>query len=121
MSIDKHYYVVAGYDLTKYKTEIYEDWKWTTDGESYRYNQVAGNIQLFDDPMNDNYLYLGYILACGDEYCFNTQTFTVRDISNHQADVLGALIELQDMGIISDSLNSPSQLEYTIIVFEECT
>lgn len=35
MSMNKHYYVIAGYDLTGWETDKYEDWKWSDDGEKY--------------------------------------------------------------------------------------
>ena len=28
-----NYYVIAGYDLTKFRMKNYEDWKWTDEGE----------------------------------------------------------------------------------------
>jgi hypothetical protein len=33
MSIDRNFYVIAGYDLDGYKTDKYEDWSLTEEGE----------------------------------------------------------------------------------------
>jgi hypothetical protein len=118
MSVDKNYYVIAGYDLTSLKTEKYKDWKWTDDGEQFLCNQVSGNVQLFDDPMHNAYLYLGHVLAAGDEWSFNTVKFDIVDINNCFEDVTLALYRLQCEGIVSSDLrNTPV---FQVIVFEEC-
>ena len=68
MSVEINYYLIAGYDLTGMKTEKFEDWRWTKEGEGYFDYQDEGRIQLFDDPMYGEHLYFGYILASGDQY-----------------------------------------------------
>jgi hypothetical protein len=119
MSINKSYYVIAGYDLTELKTDKYEDWKWTDDGEQFLCNQVKGNVQLFDDPMSDSYLHLGRVLASGDEYYFETTKFNVTDVQESFGDVTSALYRLQHEGVVSqDSKNVPV---FQIIAFEECS
>lgn len=118
MSIDKHYYVIAGYDLTSCKTEKYDDWKWTSQGESYLCHQRKGKIQLFDDSMSDSHLYLGYIFSAGDEYYFETSKFDVTDIANVWESVTLELNNLIRLGIVNiDSKNPPL---FRIIAFEEC-
>ena len=62
MSMESHYYVIAGYDLTGCETDKFKDWKWTEKGEDYINNQCKGEIQFFNDPMSGSYLYFGYIL-----------------------------------------------------------
>ena len=119
MSIDKNYYVICGYDLTDFKTEKYNDWKWTEQGEEYTNYQRKGKIQLFDDPMNSAYLYLGYILAAGDEYSFDTVRFDMRDVSEGCHKVEDELIKLSKMGIVKNA--SIISSKFQIIVFEECT
>lgn len=69
MSSVQSYYVIAGMDLSAFKTDKYKGWQWSEAWENYTCNQSKGKIQLFDDP---TYLYIGYILAAGDEYGFNT-------------------------------------------------
>ena len=69
MSSVQSYYVIAGMDLSVFKTDKYKGWQWSEAWENYTCNQSRGKIQLFDDP---TYLYIGYILAAGDEYGFNT-------------------------------------------------
>ena len=118
MSIEKNYYVIAGFDLTKHKTEKYEDWKWTDEGENFICYQSKGNIQLFDDPMNGEHLYLGYILANGDEYCFDTTKFDMGIVNEVRYDIGLKLVDLIDLELIKrDCL---LEIKYQVIVFEEC-
>lgn len=119
MSVNKSYYVIAGYDLTGWETDKYEDWKWTDEGEAYLCNQRKGKIQLFDDPMSNSHLYLGAILVAGDEYEFRTTKFDMEDAYNAQPDVMSDLVKLIDFGVISrDPKFKP---KFQIIAFEECS
>lgn len=118
MSMEKNYYVIAGYDLTGWKTDKYDDWKWTEEGEKYLYYQSKGNIQLFDDPMSSSHLYLGYVLADGDEYEFNTTKFNVNNINGVFGNVKSELIKLIELGVID--ISPQLKPEYQIITFEEC-
>lgn len=119
MSVCKNYYVIAGYDLTELKTDKFEDWRWSDDGEKWLCNQVKGRIQIFDDPMCGDYLYLGFILAAGDEYDFRTTKFDAIDVNNAFGDVSSMLCYLQGIGVISkDHKYIP---EYKIIAFVEYT
>lgn len=113
MSVESSYYVIGGYDLTDFKMNEYDDWKWTEQGETYFNNQ----IKLFDDPISGLYLYLGYIFASGDEYDFNTTCFSVSDIEKHRDEVKIELFKLIDMSIISPK--AAMQAEFKIIAFEE--
>lgn len=118
MSIEKNYYVIAGYDLTDRRTDKYEDWKWTDEGEDFLCNQVKGKVQLFDDPMSGEHLYLGFVLAHGDEYYFKTAKFDAVDVQNAFDDVTCALARLMHAGVITkDPKNVPT---FQIIAFEEC-
>jgi len=118
MSMEKNYYVIAGYDLTNYETDKFDDWKWTEEGEKYICNQRKGEIQFFDDPMSGSYLYLGYVLVSGDEYNFDTASFEISDIEKCSRKVKAELVKLQEIGVISkDSHLKPM---FKIIVFEEC-
>ena len=119
MSIFKNYYVIAGYDLTKHKTDKYEDWKWTDEGEQYICNQSNGNIQLFNDPMNGDHLYLGYVLASGDQYYFETTKIDLEVFNKVSCVVYHKLIDLIELGVV-DSFNG-TYPEYSIIAFEECS
>lgn len=119
MSINRDYYVIAGYDLTGYYTDKINDWQWEDDGTEYFCNQSKGNIQLFNDPMSGEYLYLGYVLANGDEYCFEITKFDI-DVANQvETDVKNTLEKLIDIGVIN--INGKPYPKYQIIVFEECT
>lgn len=119
MGIYKSYYVIAGYDLTNYKTDWYDEWKWTEHGESFLCNARLGNIQLFDDPSNDSFLYFGVVLVKGDQYTFNSAQFDVVDIANAWSDVTDDLLELINCGVIHVDRNDLP--EYKVIVFEQCS
>lgn len=118
MSMESNYYVIAGYDLTGYSTNKYEEWKWTEEGEKYTCNQFNGEIQLFDDPMSDSHLYLGFILASGDEYRFKTTSFEISAIEKFFGKVKSELIKLREIGVISKDPHLKP--EFKIIVFEKC-
>ena len=118
MSVDRNYYAIAGYDLTKYKTDKYDDWRWTDEGEGFTCYQRKGKIQLFDDPMSENYLYLGYIFGGGDQYDFSTVKFSSVDVSSVWPGVYEALEHLKDTGVVEAV---PGDIDYGVIVFEECT
>lgn len=119
MSMNKNYFMIAGYDLTEYITEKYDDWKWTDEGEQYICYQSKGNIQLFDDPMDSNHLYLGYVLAHGDEYYMETTKLKVEDILSWMTNVTVnvKLRELIEIGVVAPEAESA---EYQFIIFEEC-
>jgi hypothetical protein len=117
MSMEKSYYVIAGFNLTGLETNDFSDWKWTEEGETYLNNQVNGKIQLFDDPMDGIHLYLGYILASGDEYDFKTTYVDVDFIKNIQQNVEKELEKLKEIGVIS--IDSHLKPDYKIIAFEE--
>ena len=118
MSIDKNYYTIAGFDLTKYRTDKYEDWRWTEDGERFSCYQRKGKVQLFDDPMSGDYLYLGYIFGNGDQYGFNTTKFVAADIITVYPEVCDVLKYLKSVGVVAEV---PEDITYGVIVFEECT
>lgn len=118
MSINKNYYVIAGYDLTTAMTDKYEDWKWTDEGEQYLCNQVNGHVQLFDDPMSGGYIYLGYVIASGDEYYFETQTFNPWHVTDLKRNVDEVANELEKCGVIDEA--KAKYIKFQIIAFEEC-
>ena len=118
MSMNRTTYLIAGYDLTNYKTYKYEDWSWTDEGEKYRYYTKKGNIQLFDDPMNGSYLYLGYILAkITDNGYYGEEIINPEYVSEIMPDVSHKLLDLESKGIISKCPRLG--FDYKIIVFEE--
>ena len=121
MSVNRNYYIIAGYDLTGLDTDKFNEWKWTEDGEKYTCNQVKEEIQLFYDPMNGEHLYLGYILACGNEYEFKTTKIDTLDISYWSKYVAEALCELQEIGVISKDYEYKDRPKYQVIIFKECT
>ena len=118
MSMESHYYVIAGYDLTGNGTDKFKDWKWSDEGEDYICNQCKGEIQFFDDPMSGSHLYFGYILASGNEYSFDTEIFNVSDIEKCHDKVKAELVKLQELGVITKAPHFKPV--FKIIVFEEC-
>lgn len=116
----KNYYVIAGYDLTGMTTDKYRDWKWTDEGEQYTCSQLKGNIQLFDNPMSGEHLYLGYILANGDEYDFDTVKFDIEVVNTFCQEVNNKLLELVNAEVVSNEILI-KRPKYQVIVFEECT
>lgn len=116
MSIDKNYFVIAGYDLTRAKNdERFNDWRWEDESEQW----FNGDIRLFHDPMDESHLFFGYVLVSGDEYDFPTRMFDCTNILDVRNDVDKALQELKNTGILN--LENPLWISpYKIIVFEEC-
>lgn len=119
MSMNQKYYVIAGYDLTELKTDKFEDWRWTDEGEKWLCHQVKGRIQLFDDPMCGDYLYLGFILAAGDQFYFPTTEFDVTDVQNAFSDTASMLYWLQREGVINYDRNHMPV--YKVMAFVEYT
>lgn len=118
MSMESNYYVVAGYDLTDFETDKFNDWKYTNEGEDYTCNQCKGEIQFFDDPMSSSYLYFGYVLASGNAYSFDTTMLDISDIENCIGKVKSELVKLQELGVVSKDPHLKP--EFKVIVFEEC-
>lgn len=121
MSIVRNYYVIVGYDLTDWKTDKYDGWKWTDDGEEYTCYQVKGRIQLFDDPMCGEHLYLGYIFASGDQYDFETVKVNTAEFERQMPHVSNKLDQLIDIGVISKDIFESDSFRYEVIIFEERT
>jgi len=115
----KKYYAIAGYDLTGYETDKFNDWKYTKEGEEYTCYQRKGKIQLFDDPMCGEHLYFGYILVSGDEYEFKTTLFDLSDVTVVSRQISAELTKLQEIGVISKDPHFRPKIK--IIAFEECT
>lgn len=119
MSINKDYYVIAGYDLAGQKTERFEDWKWTEEGEKFTSYQRKGYVQIFDDPMSGEHLYFGYILAHGDQYECPTHKIEIGIIEAVRNEVENQLQELIELGVISENCRAFDS--YKILAFEECS
>jgi len=119
MSVDRNYYLINGYDLTGMDCDKLEDWKWTDEGEDYFNYQRKGKIQLFDDPMSGTHLYLGYILAAGDQYEFETVKIDDEEVVRSRGYVKAELVKLQELGIITKDPHFVPKLQ--LIMFEECT
>lgn len=119
MSVNRDYYVIAGYDLTGCETDTFEDWKWSTEGEKFHCYQRKGQVQLFYDPMGDSHLYFGYILAHGDEYECPTGKINVSEIEEVKSEVENKFQELINQGAISEGCKP--YVSYQILAFEECS
>lgn len=118
MSLYKNYYIIAGYDLTAYKTDKYDDWKWTDEGEQFTCHQSNGNIQLFDDPMDGFHLYLGFVFMSADEYEFRTTVININEFLRQHPYVLSKLRYLVDIDVVDKG--ALDNLDYEMFAFEEC-
>lgn len=119
MSVERSYYLINGYDLTGMDCDKFDDWKWTDEGEDYFCYQRKGKIQLFDDPMSGSHLYLGYILAAGDQYGFETVKIDSEEIVRSNGYIKAELVKLQELGVVTKDPKFIPKLE--LIMFEECT
>lgn len=119
MSVNRNYYAIAGYDLTRWVTEKYEEWQWSEEGEEYTCCHTANRIQIFDDPMGGYHFYLGFVLGGGDEYDFETIKFDMEVINQVHGSVESELDKLIDLGVIR--VDAKLHTKYQVIVFEECT
>ena len=60
----KYVYTILGYDLQEYRVKILTDnFRGSERYEELTCNQTEGRIQLFDDPINEKHLFLGYIIG----------------------------------------------------------
>ena len=118
MSVERNYYLINGYDLANTETDKFDDWKWSDEGEDYMNCKRKGKIQLFDDPMSGRHLYLGYVLAAGDQWQFDTTKIDNDEISRSSDYVYGELVHLQELGVITKDPKFKPKLE--LIMFEEC-
>lgn len=114
MSSVQSYYVIAGMNLSAFKTDKYKGWQWSEAWENYTCNQSRGKIQLFDDS---TYLYIGYILAVGDEYGFNTAMIKPEEVEEHRQQVIEEIKRLVKIGVISE--NVLDSIDYGLIIFAD--
>ena len=57
-------YIILGYDLTKDRPAIYDEWANNVKNkELWEGHQEKGEIQLFSDPSDNHHLFFGYIMA----------------------------------------------------------
>lgn len=65
MSMRRYDYVIVGYDLSYLRNTLYTE-EWACDErnlETWEYNKVKGEIQLFSDSASGHDLYFGYIIS----------------------------------------------------------
>lgn len=95
MSMSRTIYTILGYDFTNIKNDIIpKDWFWSEKGEKYIWNQSEWNIQFFNDKMDGDYLYFGFIVSALDEYDDNKVIKILpSDMENKKKDVDKALME----------------------------
>lgn len=114
------YYVIAGYDLTGMKTDKFEEWRYTEEGEEYLGidSKQKNYYHFFEDMTYDTcefYLYFGHILSVLDEHKFNTDMFDMTQIEVFSNRMKTELKSFQEDGIIKEG-NPP----FKIILLEEC-
>ena len=70
--------------------------------------------------MSGEHLYLGYILASGDEYSFDTTKINILSLKDKEQYVVYELKQLVDIGVVNRDVFASEGLKYEMIVFEEC-
>lgn len=105
MGMEATYYTIIGYDLTGHKTDKFDDWRWTEEGEGYFDYKSKGYIQFFDDPTSSLYLCFGYILSENNEYDDEKSEYDITDIQAQIPLVKNELKKLSETGIISDDID----------------
>lgn len=106
MGMEATHYTIIGYDLTSFKTDKLDNWRWTEEGERLFDYQSKGHIQFFDEPTNGNYLYFGYILSKNSEYGDEKSAYFIEDIQKRIPNVEIKFKELIETGIIEDDANN---------------
>ena len=116
MSSERNDYVILGYDLTTYMDTIYDDWLEDEENiEKWEYNQKAGKIQLFSDPMSGGHLYFGYIVSGHNEWDPDVVVaISMEDMLTMKQEVDDKLYET---GLDIDGI--AEELEYNVICFTE--
>lgn len=99
MGMEATHYTIIGYDLTGCKTNKFDDWRWTEEGERFFAYQSKGYIQFFDDG---NYLYFGYILSENSEYGDRESMCSIGDIQRPIPYIKARLRGLVSDGVIND-------------------
>lgn len=115
MSSVRNDYVIVGYDFTQFKDDLYdEEWAENPDNEEYWCHHEKGNIQMFDDPMDGDHLYFGYIISANDEY---DNTFTAIPLAELERQKPYIDSKLNNIGWnISDIIR---ESKYQLISFSE--
>lgn len=85
MSMEYSYYVIIGYDITQMiiETEALSEWAFE-DGSKYFDYGFVNNVQIFNDPAENEHVYLGKIIWCAEE--FNYQGNEIRDFDSNLMD-----------------------------------
>lgn len=117
MSISSEFYVIVGYDLSDYINEKYYEWQDSDDAEKYFCSQIKDEIQLFNDPMDNNYLYFGYVLSNGKPFEFDEVKFDVEKVNELKCKVQQELMKLIISGVIKKDAYLKGKCQ--VIVFEE--
>ena len=115
MSIDRDIYVVAGYDLTRYKTDEFKDWRWSDDGERLMCGRSDMKVWLIEDCKGTK-LHLGHIFAKGDDYGLKEADFTTDDVIAAKDGVDKELNDLIKAGVVNLGKDKP---QYKIFVIDK--
>jgi len=119
MSVSVGFYTIAGYDLTNYKKDEYENFVYSKRYDELTDFQTKGNIQLFTDPMDGDHLFLGYVLSAIEDdemYGENITSIDVDEVMNKAEEVDKVLNELIEFGMINDNCHAA----FKILSFTEC-
>lgn len=117
MSISREFYIICGYDITGCKTDSFDEW-YHKYGENWVDFQTKGNIQLFTDPMNGDYLYLGYIIGSIDDvWCGCKCGIDINDIEGKFYDVHKKLNYLVDINAISEEAHDKTPEVFAFVEY----
>lgn len=96
MSAQRTDYIVFGYDFSKVRDEILIGNELSEETKKFFQDFKIGNIKFFDDPMNGNHLFFGFIesIICEDED-LETISFSVGDIERQRAYVNNSLMRCE--------------------------
>jgi hypothetical protein len=113
MSISRTSYGIYGYNLTD-KKDIFgiDDFIFSDKGEEITCFTSLGNIQLFWDQMQGEYLYFGYIFHVGEEWDSDISMVSLSELDNQEDNVKQQLYKY---------FNIIPEEEIKIIVFNQYT
>lgn len=102
MSVSKETFLIVGCDIKDRLTDKFEDWYWSEEGEKWHCFATEGNLQIIDDGMCGEYIYLGYIIASiEDDYSSFYKEIDSRHLSDYALEVMHGLQELIDFGVLN--------------------
>lgn len=107
-------FVISGFDISDCDIEKYNEWRWSSEWETYCYQQEKGNIQLFEDKYGHP-LYFGYIWADDKFNTLSKCSFVVEEVNDVYRKIVESLSKLIQLGIVDKDITYKEK--YQIIPF----